>query len=183
MKKKVLSEIDIHEGFVDMPKYFEINRPELKSDILESYINKKSLSDNSLDYAIADYEVPYSRAFDMLQKYITEYFYLRNNKKLVLLKSFGTVLGFGEQSFSRNLIDPLNLRESPDYVMIYGVDVQPKSSNLVIEYNDNRRANQISYIPLNNNCFVIFPSTQKFFITANPFEKQNIFLTSTFEYI
>jgi hypothetical protein len=34
MDKKVLSEIDIYLGTVDMPKYFEINRDELKSNYL-----------------------------------------------------------------------------------------------------------------------------------------------------
>jgi len=183
MNKRILSEIDIYDGIVDMPKYFEINRPELKSDILESYINHKSVSDNKLDYAFLDFEIPFSRSFDMLQKYICEYFFLKNKKSLIHQKSFGNILSTNEQSFSRSLIDPLDLRNSPDYVMVYGVDVQPKSASIVIEYDDNRRVNRSWHLPLTNNYFVIFPSTQKFFITANTSDKQNIFLTTLFQYV
>ena len=41
MQKKVLSEIDLHYGQVDMPKGFEIDRDKLQSDILSSRINNK----------------------------------------------------------------------------------------------------------------------------------------------
>ena len=36
MKKEILSEIDVYYGTVDMPKYFEINRDELKANLLNS---------------------------------------------------------------------------------------------------------------------------------------------------
>ena len=36
MQKKVLSEIDLYYGHVDMPKGFEIDRDKLQSDILKS---------------------------------------------------------------------------------------------------------------------------------------------------
>ena len=38
MQKKVLSEIDLHYGKIDMPKGFEIDRDKLQSDILSSQI-------------------------------------------------------------------------------------------------------------------------------------------------
>ena len=38
MQKKVLSEIDLYYGMIDMPKGFEINREKLQSDILSSQI-------------------------------------------------------------------------------------------------------------------------------------------------
>jgi len=34
MKQTILSQIDVYEGEVKMPKFFEINRAELKADIL-----------------------------------------------------------------------------------------------------------------------------------------------------
>ena len=38
MHKKVLSEIDLHYGTIDMPKGFEIDLDKLQSDILSSQI-------------------------------------------------------------------------------------------------------------------------------------------------
>ena len=40
MHKKVLSEIDLHYGTIDMPKGFEIDQNKLQSDILLSQITK-----------------------------------------------------------------------------------------------------------------------------------------------
>ena len=45
MQKKVLSEIDLYYGMIDMPKGFEINREKLQSDILSSQIkNSESVT-------------------------------------------------------------------------------------------------------------------------------------------
>jgi len=183
MEKKVLSEIVLYTGEVKMPKYFDINRPELKADILSSFVNQKTLSKNNMDYSFLDYEVPYSKSFDMLHTYVRENFFIENEKTLILQKSFGNILNINEQSFSRSLVEPLDLKHSPDFVMVYGVDVQPNSSTVVIEYDDNRRANRTWHVPIENNKFVIFTSKQKFFISQNISKEQNIFLISTFNYI
>ena len=41
MQKKVLSEIGLYYGDVDMPKGFEIDQDKLQKDILSSNINNK----------------------------------------------------------------------------------------------------------------------------------------------
>jgi hypothetical protein len=183
MEKKVLSEIALYIGEVKMPKYFDINRPELKADILSSFINQKTISQNNMDYSFLDYEVPFSKSLDMLHTYVRDNFLLKHKRNLILKKSFGNILNINEQSFSRSLVDPLDLKNSPDFVMVYGVDVQPNSSTVVIEYDDNRRANRTWHVPIENNKFVIFTSNQKFFISQNISQEQNIFLTTTFDYI
>ena len=47
MHKKVLSEIDLYYGKVDMPKGFEIDRTKIKNDIIESQIKTKRINNNS----------------------------------------------------------------------------------------------------------------------------------------
>ena len=79
-------------------------------------------------------------------------------------------------------VNPVDLKHSPDYVMLYGVNTAKDSCNVYIEYDDNRRKGRTWHIPLNNNCFYIFPATQKYFISENKSEKSNVFLTSTYEY-
>ena len=44
MHKKVLSEIDLHYGTIDMPKGFEIDRNKLQSDILLSQIKNSKFT-------------------------------------------------------------------------------------------------------------------------------------------
>ena len=81
MFKKVLTEIPLFHGEVKMPKGFEIDRSKLKADILSSYNLNNSLSNNPYDYKILDYKVPFSRALDMLHKYIIEHINVEFNFK------------------------------------------------------------------------------------------------------
>jgi|TARA_E500000318_G_C3565990_1_gene215652 hypothetical protein len=181
MKQTILSQIDIYEGEIKMPKFFDINRSELKADILESYVTQNVRSNNKLDYASMDYNLPYSKSLHMLKTYIVEHSKLHYNHTLVPLESFGNILNSNQQSFSRTMINPIDLLHSPDYTMMYGVDVQPNSSSLVIEYNNNRKVNNKRFFKIKNNCYIIFPSVLQSFITANNSSKQNIFLTVNFE--
>ena len=71
--------------------------------------------------------------------------------------------------------------QSPDYTYIYGVDVAPDSCELVLEYDDHRRKGNTWHIPLENNKFIIFPSTQKYFISQNKSSAINVFLTTNLE--
>ena len=78
-------------------------------------------------------------------------------------------------------IDPVDLRNSPDYTMLYGVNV--KECSVRIHYDDNRRKGRSWDIPLKNNQFIIFPSTNMYYITNNQKDSLNFILTSTYEYI
>ena len=60
-----------------------------------------------------------------------------------------------EQSWTRHRVDPVDLRHSPDYTLIYGVNVNEDSSKCIIEYDDNRRKNRTWHLPLKNNHFIM----------------------------
>ena len=51
MQKKVLSEIDLYYGKVDMPKGYEIDRVKIKNDIINTYITDQGLTDNKRSHA------------------------------------------------------------------------------------------------------------------------------------
>ena len=70
MHKKVLSEIDTYFGTVDMPKYFEINRSELKSNLLSSVIEDKCFKNSFVISNPFDYEMLNGKAFTMLNTYL-----------------------------------------------------------------------------------------------------------------
>ena len=182
MQKVVLSEISLIHGDVKTPKGYEINRTKIKNIILDSYVNEDRISNNKLDYSYNDYKVTYCQELQWLKDYIRDHYQLEHHSSLIPKIDFGVVLDPNQTSYIRNNVDPVDLRNAPDYTCIYGVDVNG-DCDLVIEYNDNRRAGRTWHVPLKNNRYYIFPSTQRYFFTANKSSKLNIILTSTYDYM
>ena len=141
MHKKVLSEIDLYFGMVDMPKYFEINREELKSNLLSSVLKDK--------YSF----------------------------------NFGSIFNEKESSITKNLVNEHNLSSSPDYTCIYGIELEKKSQQLIIEYPNKRLKENFFSIELKNNEYIIFPSTLKYFFTRNTSNQTNTFLTIAYNIV
>jgi len=167
MQKKVLSEIGLYYGDVAMPKGFEIDRDKLQADILSSNINNKKF--------------PFSREWDKLTTYLREHINLEYNFQLVNKETWGNIYKPKEISIPLLNIDPVDLRNSPDYTLLYGVNV--KDCNVRIHYDDNRRAGRSWDIPLTNNQFIMFPSMQMYYITNNQKDSLNSILTITNEFI
>ena len=167
MQKKVLSEIDLYYGDVEMPKGFEIDHKKLQSDILKSQINGK--------------EFPYSREWDKLKIYLGEHINLEYGFFSVNKNSWGNVYKPKELSVPLLNIDPGDLRNSPDYTLLYGVNV--KDCSVRIHYDDNRRKGRSWDMPLKNNQFIMFPSMQMYYITNNQKDSLNFILTITHEFV
>ena len=139
MQKKVLSEIDLYHGAIDAPKGFEIKRDTIKNSILDSFIKEKRISDNIKDYSYVDYQLEYSQVKQWLQDYMRDHFKVEYGKTLIPKLNWGNVYEYNQKSFSRNTVDPVDLRNAADYTLIAGVDVGKDSTGVVIEYDDNRR--------------------------------------------
>ena len=167
MQKKVLSEIDLYYGDVAMPKGFEINRDKLQSDILKSQLNNK--------------EFPFSREWDKLNTYLREHINVEYGFTIINKETWGNIYRPKEISIPLLNIDPIDLRNSPDYILLYGVNV--KDCRVRIHYDDNRRAGRSCHIPLKNNQFIMFPSMQMYYITNNQKDSLNSILTITHESI
>ena len=167
MKKKVLSEIALYYGDVSMPKGFEIDYNKLQEDILKSQINNK--------------EFPYSREWDKLNTYLREHINVEYGFSLINKKTWGNVYKPKEVSIPLLNIDQVDLRNSPDYTLLYGVNV--KDCSVKIHYDDNRRKGRSWDMPLTNNKFIIFPSTNMYYITNNQKDSLNFILTITNEFI
>ena len=167
MQKKVLSEIGLYYGDVAMPKGFEIDRDKLQADILSSNINNKKF--------------PYSSEWDKLNTYLREHINVEYGFSLVNKETWGNVYKPKEISVPLLNIDPVDLRNSPDYTLLYGVKV--KDCSVRIHYDDNRRAGRSWDIPLKNNQFIMFPSMQMYYITNNQKDSLNFILTITNEFI
>ena len=110
MKKIVLSEIDLHYGKIDMPKGFEIDRDKLQKDILLSNIK--------------NCEFPFSKEWDKLTTYLREHMNVEYNFTLVNKETWGNVYKPKEASIPLLNIEPVDLKNSPDYTLLYGVKVE-----------------------------------------------------------
>ena len=149
MEKKVLSEQSLYYGNIDMPKGFEINQKKLVSNILkEKFTNKESI---------------FSRDWDMLNTYIRDHIRLEYSFNLIEKKSFGDIYKPSELSKPLLNVDLVDLRNSPDFTMLYGIKVD--KCWVKIYFDDNRRKGKSYDIELKNNMFIMFPSTNMYYIT------------------
>lgn len=175
MKKDLLNKKEIYYGSINMPKYFEINRYELKSDILISFIENKTISKDTLKYESLDYVVNHSKTHQVLINYIIEHLYLKYKLNLINVLSFGNVLDKNEQSFSRKIKNYKHKLDNLNYVMVYGVDVNDDCS-IIFEDEDHSNNQELHHFNIKNNEFILFKSTERFFISKNISNKKNIFL-------
>ncbi len=167
MQRKVLTEQALYFGDVDMPKGFEIDQEKLTNDILQSTFNSK--------------EFPFSRTWDMLNTYMRDFIGLDYGINLVNKSTWGNIYKPAETTIPLLNIDPVDLRNSPDFTMLYGVKV--KDCFVRIHYEDNRRKGRSWDIELKNNMFIMFPSTNMYYLTNNQKDSLNFVQTITYEYI
>ena len=167
MQKKVLSEISLYYGDVTMPKGWDIDRKKLSNDILKSVVQKK--------------DFPFSKNFDMLTTYIRDHINLEYGFTLINKETWGNMYKPQETTIPLLNIDPVDLRNSPDFTLLYGVKV--KDCNVKIHYEDNRRKGRSWNIPLENNKFIMFPSICMYYLTNNQKNNLNFVQTITYEYI
>jgi hypothetical protein len=167
MQRQVLTEQVLYYGDIDMPKGFEIDQEKLTNDILQSTFNSK--------------EFPFSRTWDMLNTYMRDFIGLDYGINLVNKSTWGNIYKPNETTIPLLNIDPVDLRNSPDFTMLYGVKV--KDCFVRIHYEDNRRKGRSWDIELKNNMFIMFPSTNMYYITNNQKDSLNFVQTITYEYI
>tara|TARA_R110002020_G_scaffold10067_3_gene39094 strand:+ start:1877 stop:2380 length:504 start_codon:yes stop_codon:yes gene_type:complete len=167
MQKKVLTEQALYYGDINMPKKFEIDRDKLQSDILQSKIN--------------NLKFPFSKTWDMLNTYISQHLHSEYEFQLINKKTWGNTYKPNQQTEPLLNVDPIDLRNSPDFTLLYGV--KTKDCNVRIFFDDNRRKNRSWDISLTNNKFIMFPSTNMYTINNKQEESLNFVQTITYEYI
>ena len=167
MQKKVLTEQSIYFGEVSMPKHWEIDKIDLAHHILHS--------------TFKDTKILPSRTLDKLSTYIKDFAKLKHNIILVDKKIWGDIYKPQQVSPSLLNIDPVDLRNSADYTLLYGVKVEDCSVR--IHYDDNRRKGRSWDMKLKNNMFIMFPSTNMYYITNTQKDSLNFIQTITYEFI
>tara|TARA_R100000541_G_scaffold7322_1_gene14897 strand:+ start:451 stop:954 length:504 start_codon:yes stop_codon:yes gene_type:complete len=167
MHKKVLTEQSLYFGDVSMPEHWEIDRTELSHHILHS--------------SLTDEELQFSKTYDKLNTYIKDFIGLKHNINLVNKETWGNIYKPNETTIPLLNIDPVDLRNSADFTLLYGVKV--KDCMVRIHYEDNRRKGRSWDIKLKDNMFIMFPSTNMYYLTNNQKDSLNFIQTITYEYI
>jgi hypothetical protein len=167
MDKKVLTEQALYFGDITMPEDWDIDRDKLSGDILQS--------------TFTDSEFPFSKTWDMLNTYIREHIGIEYNIRLVNKNSWGNIYKPNQTSTPLLDVDPVDLKNSPDFTLLYGVKVN--KCWVRIHYEDNRRKGRSWDIELKNNMFIMFPSTNMYYIKNGQKDSLNFIQTITYEYI
>ena len=167
MQKKVLTEQAMYYGDISMPKYWEIDRIDLAHHILQSDLNNEKFK--------------FSKTWDKLNVYIKDFINLKHSISLVDKDTWGNIYKPQEITIPLLNIDPVDLRNSPDYTLLYGVKV--KDCFVRIHYEDNRRKGRSWDVELKDNMFIMFPSTNMYYLTNNQKDLLNFVQTITYEYI
>jgi hypothetical protein len=167
MNKKVLTEQALYYGDVSMPEHWEIDRVELAHHILHSSLTNEKLQ--------------FSKTFDKLNTYMRDFIGLEHSVNLVNKSTWGNIYKPNETTIPLLNIDPVDLKNSPDFTMLYGVKV--KDCNIKIYYEDNRRKGRSWDIELKDNMFIMFPSTNMYVISNNQKDSLNFIQTIIYEYI
>tara|TARA_A100000172_G_scaffold18469_1_gene10170 strand:- start:1426 stop:1938 length:513 start_codon:yes stop_codon:yes gene_type:complete len=167
IRKNTLSQINLFNGKISMPKGFEIDRDILQKDIITQKVQ--------------DCTFPFSRDWDKLNTYLREHIAVEHDLTLVNKLTTGYMFKPNQTSYPEKDINEVDLRNSPDYTMLYGVNVE--NCSVRIYYHDNRRKGRSWDIELLENKFIMFPSNLRYFITNNQEDKLNLILKITYEYI
>jgi hypothetical protein len=167
IEQNILSKIDLYSGKISMPKGFEINRNIIQDDIIK--------------HLILDCEYPFSREWDKLNTFLREHIFVEYNLQLINKLTTGYSFKPNEISFPQKDVNEVDLRNSADYTMLYGVNVN--NCSVRIYYNSNRRKGRSWDIPLENNKFIIFPTTQQYVINNYQKDNLNLILKITYEYL
>ena len=168
MQKKVLTEQALYFGNINMPKNFEINNDQLRADILESHIKNSNHK--------------FSKNWDKLNIYIKDHVNVKYNVDLINKLTWGNLYKPFENTGPLLEVDPVDLRNSPDFTLLYGVQV--KNCFVKIFYDDNRRKGRSWDIELKEGMFIMFPSNNMYTISNKQKDDSlNFIQTITYEYI
>jgi hypothetical protein len=165
MDKKILSEQALYYGDLKMPQGFEINSFKLCEDIFKHIYFREEFS--------------FSREWEKLNNYIKDFFYLKHKINLVNKESKGSIYYPNQTSQPIHDVDPVDLRNSPDFTMLYGVHT--KNCYVKFYYEDNRKKGRDWTIELKQNKYIIFPSTNKYIIINHQKQLLNFIQTITYE--
>ena len=151
INKKVLSETALFFGELKMPKGYEIETGLLVKNI-------------ALSHYYDDVEYVFSKAWDKINTFITDFMRVEHKINIQSKDYYGSFYERNQISEPQFHLNFSSLKDSPDFVCLYGVEIDSDSCNIIINYDDNRRKNLKHEIKLKTNEFIILPSSTPYYI-------------------
>jgi hypothetical protein len=182
MKEDILTQNKILFQSVDMPKGYEIDREYLKGAVYDSVLLKnKRKSPDRTHFDHLDFGFVYTSELDRLFAICSERFHVKTKLSIMRMDFWANNFYPNEQSpITRNRLVYPDLREAPDWVMIYALEKHPDSSNLVFEYEDTRGQTVMRYHNFKTNDVVWFPSNLKYRFEINRADTPSCFIGVTY---
>lgn len=171
MKKKALSETNIY--FDQLPDISDVDNVKIKNFILTNLfkdIEKNKLNKNKY----GDMEIGTCQDISWVMDYARDKINLNHKFTLIPTKVFINVHTKYETSIKRHHIDYLDVRNSPDYTLMYVVEAN--NSEIVVEYNDHRKQGNSYNIKLKNKDLIMWNSDLNYYLTPNLEEEYRILL-------
>lgn len=179
MEKINLSSTNLYYGFV--PRLVKLNLNEIQKNIIKNQSKKIILDKFDLKnhYLYYDWEIN----LDYLVAYIINFINIDHNKTFYLTNKFGFqsfVINPEELIQSHNFFDNYDIKNSPDYTLIFCVKNEETPINFYLDYTDHRDKDRIHKISLETNKFIIFNSDLKFRTEKNKNKDNSYFLLLNF---
>jgi hypothetical protein len=165
INKKVLSETSLYYGDIKLPSDWKIDRDQLL--LHEVYADTKN----------QDF-IP-CPPFDILNSYIIEHCFVEYDLVVENIKSWGTEYNPLETSKPFCHVDYDDVLKSPDYILLYGV--RAEDCTVRVKYKDNKYLDKQWNITLENNKFIMFPSSCMYYIENKQKEKSNFIHCITYK--
>ena len=167
MHKKVLSEQVLYYGDVKMPKDWDINPLNLCKQFFDCLYHEKDFH--------------FCIDWDQLNTYIIKNLRINNDLIIENKDSWANAYVPNEKTQTLRHVNLMNLADSPDFVLLYGINTL--DCRIKINFDDNKNKGKIWNIDLKQNMFVMFPSTNTYFIENNQKNSLNFIQTITYDQI
>jgi hypothetical protein len=169
MFKDILCEIDVYSGVIKLPEPIEIDFETLRADILVYNNNPEK-------------QFRASKSLDIISAYIRDFYRLKNKGKPVRQKdTFGYIQEGYIGTYPGTEVNLMELKNSPDYTFLFGVNIHKNSCTIEIEYDDNKFKDKRVEVPLHTNSYVMFPAHLRYHFKPNLSSQPNYILKQTYE--
>jgi len=179
MEKINLSSTNLYHGFVSHLAKLDLNQ--IQKNIVKNQSKKITLDDFDLknQYSHYDWEIN----LDYLVHYIIDFANVEYNKTFYLTDKFNfqsLIVNPQELIQSHNFFDNYDIKNSPDYTLIFCVKNGETPINFYLDYTDHRDKDRIYKMPLETNRYIIFNSDLKFRTEKNKNKDNSYFLVLNF---
>lgn len=172
MKKELLFENSVYWGDIPLD-ISNISNTKIKNIILENFV-KKNFINNYNDISISNDE-----QIDRVMVYVKDHYKIYDTTfKLVRQNTFAQIYEKNEFSIKRNHADFLNLKESPNFTIMYCVEVNDEQDEIIIEFDCYKLKNQYFNCPLKKGRFFMWPSNLNYYSYQNRSDDLKVLLFS-----